>query len=186
MTPMILDVPPLAATPAITMVAPDAAMPAASTGAQVITSDAFGVLEVPAMTMMHFAVPLLGFPEERTFSLLPAMRDGLWWMLSESNSSLTFLLADPFISDPGYVLDITETDERTLGLTTSEQALALVLVAFPNSTDEPVTANFRAPLVFNLATQTVLQVVSRNESHSMRHPIDLASFEMQDDGLRLD
>lgn len=186
MTPMTLDVPPLAATTAIAMMAPNAAVSTPAAGAQIITSDAFGVLEVPSMTIMRFAVPLLGFPDERTFCLLPAMRDGLWWMLSESNPSLTFLLADPFISEPGYVLDLTENDERTLGLTSTEQALALVLVAFPSTIEEPVTANFRAPLVFNLATQTVLQVVSRDESHNMRHPIDLASFAMQDDGLRLD
>lgn len=184
MTPMTLELPPLVSTSAIVAMAPDATVPAA--GAHLIHSDSFGVLEVPAMTMMRFAVPLLGFPDERTFSLLPAMRDGLWWMLSDTNPALTFLLADPFITDPGYVLDITETDEQTLGLTTSEQALALVLVAFPNSLDEPVTANFRAPLVFNLATQTVMQVVSRDESHNMRRPIDLGSYEMQDDGLRLD
>lgn len=184
MTPLIMDLPPVASPSAVTAMVTEAATPA--NGMQTITSDAFGVLEVPDMTIMRFAVPLLGFPAERTFALLPARRDGLWWMLAESNSSLTFLLADPFLTDPGYALDITENDERILGLASSEQALALVLVAFPTAEDQPVTANFRAPLVFNLQTRTALQVVSRDESHDMRHPIDLRSYALQDDGLRLD
>ena len=184
MSPFVMDLPPQVAQTPIPAIITPAAAPASTM--YTITSASFGVLEVPDITLMTFAQPLLGFPDDRLFTLLPAARDGLWWMLSASNPSLTFLLADPFLTDPAYVLDIGESDERTLGLASPQQALALVLVAFPTTTTEPVTANFRAPIIFNLATRAALQVVSRDESHDMRRPIDLRAYAPQDDGLRID
>lgn len=165
---------------------PVAARGAESAGEQTLVSAAFGTLMVPEGAMMHFVAPLWGFPEHDTFALLPAAREGLWWLLSASDPALTFLVADPFITDPGYALDINDADERMLGLESPTEALALVLVAFPSGPDEGITANFRAPIVFNLAERTVLQVVSRNDSHDMRHPMDLGAYPMQEGGLSLD
>lgn len=181
-----MDVP---APPIPAAVAP-AAAPAAARGEEsaeehTLVSTAFGTLMVPEGAMMHFAAPLWGFPEHDTFALLPAAREGLWWLLSATDPALTFLLADPFVTDPNYELDIVDADERTLGLESPTEALALVLVAFPTSADEGISANFRAPIVFNLAERTMLQVVSRNDSHNMRQPMDLTIYPAQEGGLTL-
>jgi flagellar assembly factor FliW len=187
MSPFVMDLPP---APLPAMVVPATSSAAARgeepAGEHTLLSSAFGTLMVPEGAMMHFVAPLWGFPDHDTFALLPAAREGLWWLLSANDPALTFLLADPFVTDPSYALDISDSDERTLGLESPTEALALVLVAFPSSADEGITANFRAPIIFNLAERTVLQVVSRNDSHDLRHPMELAAYPLQEGGLSLD
>ena len=64
-------------------------------------------------------------------------------------------------------------------------ALALVLVALPMTPSEPVTGNFRAPIVFNISKGLAQQIVNRDEQYSLREPMDLAAYPVVEDGLRL-
>ena len=45
-----------------------------------ISSLVLGDLEVTDDVIMSFLAPLWGFPRHGEFALLPAARDGLWWL----------------------------------------------------------------------------------------------------------
>jgi flagellar assembly factor FliW len=64
-------------------------------------------------------------------------------------------------------------------------ALALVMVALPMTTGEPVTGNFRAPIVFNISKGRARQAVHRDEQYALREPMALTTYPAQEDGLRL-
>lgn len=156
-----------------------------STTTYTITSPAVGTIEVSGEAVMHFTDALWGFPDRTAYALLPATRQGLWWLLSIDEPQTTFVLADPFVGHPGYGIDLGESEREALQIVEPTDALALVMVALPNTPSEPVTGNFRAPIVFNVSQGLAQQVVNRDEQYSLREPIDLAAYPMQDGGVRL-
>ena len=136
------------------------------------------VLENDPMTpaVMHFVSPLWGFPECSAYTLQPAAREGVWWLQGVTAPYPTFVLSDPFVAHPGYSLDLTPSDYAALEIADPTDVIALVMLALPSETRGVVTANFRAPLVFNLVTQRAMQVVSGNEGFSMQQPISLSCY----------
>ena len=70
-------------------------------------------------------------PHERglLFALLPAARQGLWWLLSVDEPQTTFVLADPFVGHAGYGIDLGESEREALQIVEPTDALALVMVS---------------------------------------------------------
>ncbi len=156
-----------------------------STTTYMITSPALGSLEVSGEAVMHFTEALWGFPERTAYALLPAARQGLWWLLSVSEPHTTFVLADPFVGHPEYGIDLGESERDALQIVEPTDALALVMVALPMTPSEPITGNFRAPIVFNISKGLAQQVVNRDEQYSLREPMELAAYPVTEHGLRL-
>jgi len=156
-----------------------------STATYTITSPDIGTIEVSGDAVMHFTEALRGFPDRTAYALLPAARQGLWWLLSIDEPQTTFVLADPFVGHADYSIDLGESEREALQIVDPTDALALVMVALPMTTGEPVTGNFRAPIVFNISKGLARQVVNRDEQYALREPMDLAAYPAQEDGLRL-
>jgi len=150
-----------------------------------IASSAIGDVDVPSSAIMHFPVPLGGFPDRHEFALLPAARNGLWWLQSTDDPDLTFILGDPFVLDASYEIDLGVTDRDTLQIEQETDAFALVMLTLAPHADTIPTGNFRAPLVFNLARGRGLQVVSRDDAHNVRQPVDVSVYPSQPIGLRM-
>ena len=150
-----------------------------------IASSVLGDIAVTDDVVMTFKTPLWGFGDHRDFALLPAAREGLWWLQSMHRDTITFLLADPFVLDASYALDLSDSERQSLGIEQPADALSLVMVTLPATESEGVTGNFRAPLVFNVSRTRGMQIVSRDEGHELRRPISLDVFPAQDLGLRM-
>ena len=150
-----------------------------------ISSLVLGDIEVTENVIMSMLAPLWGFPRHGEFALLPAARDGLWWLQSMSDGGVTFLLADPFVLDAEYGVDLGETERAALHIEQPSDAMGLVMLTLPTTASEEATGNFRAPLVFNIARRVAMQVVSRDDLHSLRRPVSLEVFPVQANGLRL-
>jgi flagellar assembly factor FliW len=131
--------------------------------------------------IVEFCTPLWGVPHAREYALHPASRDGVWWLQSTSEPVTTFVLADPFVVDPTYVVDLGDTERSQLSVASEVDVLALVMLTLPMSGDGDITGNFRAPLVFNVRERKALQVVNRDEGHSLRQSLSLASYPLRAD-----
>ena len=79
-----------------------------------VASDILGTLSVDSTSVLTFPRGLLGFPECRSFVLLPSERADVYWLQSIDYSSLAFLMVDPFIFFEGYTLDLAATDAAAL------------------------------------------------------------------------
>jgi flagellar assembly factor FliW len=146
----------------------------------------FGTIEVSEEAVMTFPQGgLFGFERTTRYALLPAQRRGLWWMMSPTTPPVTFVLADPFVFHPDYALDLAESEKARLGIEQPTDAIALVVLTLPAEPTGQVTANLRAPVVFNITTRLAAQVVNRDESHGVQVPVDLAVFPPQADGVAL-
>ncbi len=131
--------------------------------------------------VMQFASPLWGFPGCTEYTLQPAAREGVWWLQGVAEPYPTFVLGDPFVADADYAFDLSQSDRDRLEIVEATDVIALVMLALPSTTSGVVTANFRAPLVFNLVKRRAMQIVSSNEGFSLKQPITLASYAARED-----
>ncbi len=130
---------------------------------------------------IEFCSPLWGFAGQTQYALRPAARDGIWWLHSTADGGPTFVLADPFVVDQNYIVDIGDKERVTLGLTTADDALTLVMLALPAAAGGVVTGNFRAPIVINIRSHMAMQVVSRHDAHEMQRPVNLGAYRLRDE-----
>jgi flagellar assembly factor FliW len=138
-----------------------------TSGPIMVHSELLGPLPVPSDQVVEFPDGLYGFPSARRFALLPAPRDGLFWLQSVEFSALVFLLADPFPLFPHFHIELTEVDKARLGTANSEDFLALAIVTMPAEPGGPCTANLHAPLLFNARRGQGHQSIRTDEGFSM-------------------
>ena len=140
----------------------------------VVRSDLLGDLRVRSTDVLNFPTGMLGFPECRRFALLRGGRDGLFWLQSMEYSALVFLLVDPFAIEENYSFDVQPTQIAELGASESSDIGLLAVVTLPANQGQLPTVNLQGPLVINFKTRCAKQVVSGDDHHAVRRPLDLA------------
>lgn len=138
-----------------------------------IQSDVLGPLEVPETDIIQFANGLFGFPECRQFVLIKAERDGIFWLQSAEHSSLTFLLADPFLFFDEYSVDLPATETDELGVESPDDVIVLTIVTLPAHADEKPTVNLQGPVAVNMSNRSARQVVLQDADYGTRCPVTL-------------
>jgi len=142
----------------------------ASAAVPTIASTLLGPLEVDPEARLRFDAGLYGFPDARDFALVPAGRQGLWWLQSADEPALALLLADPFHFFPDYAPVIEATTLQALEADDLADVLLLVLVK-PGATLADMTANLMAPILVNHRTRRAAQVVLDDSSLPLRAPL---------------
>lgn len=135
-----------------------------------IASDILGTLTVEADSVLTFPRGLLGFPECRTFVLLPSERLHVYWLQSADYSSLAFLLVDPFMFFDGYTLDLDATETHAAS---PDEVSVLAIVTLPGAPGELPTANLQGPVVINTRLGEGSQVVLAESSYGIRESFTL-------------
>jgi flagellar assembly factor FliW len=139
-----------------------------------VNSDMLGPLDVADDEVIEFAAGLFGFPECRAFVLVPAERDGLFWLQSADHSALVFLLVDPFVFFEGYSVDLTSIDRAELQAFDAADVAVLAIVTLPRSRAQQPTANLQGPLALNLRSRRGKQIALADSEFGLRRPIDLS------------
>jgi flagellar assembly factor FliW len=138
-----------------------------------LDSDLLGTVEVPAQAAFEFPDGVLGFPGRRRFALVPAGREGLFWLQSVEDSALVFLLADPFRWMPSYEIDVPPAELAPLGVASESELAVLAIVTLPAAAGEPASVNLRAPLLLGTTTRRARQLVLASERYDIREPLAL-------------
>lgn len=141
--------------------------------AQEVASELLGALRVAPDAILDFAAGLLGFPECRRFALVPAGREGLFWLQSLDYSALTFLLADPFPYVAGYDVELGALDRLELQARDAADVAVLCIVTLPRTRHEPPTMNLQGPLAVNLRARAGRQLVLGDTQWGVRAPLPL-------------
>ena len=156
--------------------APRRAVPAPMSDRQpsthVVHSELLGTLELTEEQVLEFPHGLLGFPECRRFTLVPAAREGTWWLQSLEHGTLAFLLVDPFVAFDGYTVDLGVTERFALQVQEASEVMVLAIVTLPSGEGGTPTANLQAPLVFNVKRRRAQQTVLEGR-YGMREAFDL-------------
>lgn len=135
-----------------------------------VASRLFGPLHLPQDQVITMPEGMLGFAGERRFVLLPASPEGVYWLQNVDDGALIFLLIDPFLFFPGYVVDAPDVPESR-----TPDVAALTIVTLPRTPREECTVNLQGPLVIDFASRTARQVIQEDSRYHTRHPVDLRS-----------
>lgn len=141
-----------------------------------LDSIVLGQVEMPVSSVFHFANGLHGFETHLDFALVPATREGLFWLQSLTSREVVFLLIDPFVAAPGFEVDLGASERAMLQLDNPMDVLVFAIVTLPAGEGAVPTANFRGPIVLNSQKRIASQIMSAVQAHDVRTPIDLHSL----------
>ncbi|MCX6124755.1 MAG: flagellar assembly protein FliW [Proteobacteria bacterium] len=131
----------------------------------------FGEIEVPENDVIHLPLGLIGFPELKKYVLLDHDKDSPFkWFQSLEDGAIAFVLIDPLLFKPDYVAEVTDNELTELEVNAEEDLVISVIVTVP-SNPQNMTANLKAPLIFNLKNRRGKQVILNTSQYNTRHNI---------------
>lgn len=145
----------------------------------VVESTLLGTITVHADQVFKFERGILGFPDTRTFALVRANGEGMFWLQSTEFEALTFLLVDPFRYVEEYSVDLGPQDLGELNPDDASEMLVLSIMTLPRKKGDTATVNLQGPIALNLAMMRGRQVVLQDSPYGVRHPVQL--LEKDDD-----
>ena len=153
---------------------PAAAVPTDATPDVYVASKVLGDLDVPARQIYTFADGLYGFTGAGTFALLPAEREGLFWLQSLDFEALTFLLIDPFRFVEDYSVELDSGELAELAPNDPSEILVLAILTLPKTQKESATANLHGPIALNVVERRGRQIALES-AYGLRHAVDLST-----------
>ncbi len=135
-----------------------------------IQTKIMGELDVDERQVIDFADGLIGFKKFTSYALLDAPQKPYFYLQSMELAELGFILLDPFLFRPDYLVDATDEVMGTLGVSGPEDALVLTLVTVPPN-GGPVTANLMGPLVIGRKARRGAQVVLTDPRWHTKHDV---------------
>jgi flagellar assembly factor FliW len=131
----------------------------------------FGEIDVPEGDVIHLPSGLIGFPELKQYVLLDHDKDSPFkWFQSIEDGAIAFVLIDPLLFNPEYVAEVTDAELAELDVQSEEDLVISVIVTVP-SNPQNMTANLKAPLIFNLKNRRGKQVILNTSTFTTRHNI---------------
>ncbi|HWH71759.1 MAG TPA: flagellar assembly protein FliW [Candidatus Sulfotelmatobacter sp.] len=135
--------------------------------------------DAPSVCHLKLPLGLLGFEQIKDYQLIcnPA-EEPFCWLQVPGDSSLAFVVLDPFLAVPDYHPDLPQADVEFLGLARPEDAQLYNIVTLHGP--HRATVNLKGPVVLNRHTRVAKQVVIANASqYSVQHPLPLGEAAAQ-------
>lgn len=131
----------------------------------------FGEMEVKEEDLINVPNGLIGFPELKNYVLLDHDKDSPFkWLQSLDDGAIAFVLINPLLFKPDYTVEVTEAEVSDLKLEKEEDAVISVIITIPTN-PQNMTANLKAPLIFNLKNRTGKQIILSSQTYTTRHNI---------------
>jgi flagellar assembly factor FliW len=127
---------------------------------------------VPALPVLTFTEPLPGFPRHRDYALVPADGSGLiHWLQAVDPDGPRFLVVPAASFFPDYAPVLPGSVRTELDVDDPAHARLYCVITVPGGDASAATANLRAPVVVNPATNRAQQVVLPDGGHPIRRPL---------------
>jgi len=126
-----------------------------------IETTRFGPVDIETDDIIHFPNGLVGMEDCRRWVLLAdGENDTLGWLQSVERSEVALAVVSPRRFVPEYQMRVARHELAPLHLDHVRQAQVLVILG---RTEESMTLNLKAPLVFNLPRRLGRQVVTNGD-----------------------
>ena len=136
-----------------------------------VNTTRFGEIEVKEKDIIVLPAGLIGFPELKKYVLLDHDKESPFkWLQSLDDGAIAFVLINPLLFKPDYTVEVTEAEVSDLDIKDEKDAIISVIITMP-SNPQNMTANLKAPLVFNLKNRKGKQVILNNSEYTTRHNI---------------
>ncbi|GAB6192643.1 flagellar assembly protein FliW [Desulfocastanea catecholica] len=130
----------------------------------------FGEVEYDPENLLHFPAGLIGLPNLHHFIVMPNKKKGpLFWIQSVDDPDIAFVLTDPTNFFLDYQLTPEDFERQSLQLDKSDDCFILSVVTVPS--DQKITLNLAAPILFAPKTNRAIQVIVENSNYSSKTPL---------------
>lgn len=137
----------------------------------IIQTKYHGELEVRESEALFFQKGIPGFPEEKSFYVLPLSEDGIFLILQSAvSSSIAFVIVNPFHFFKEYDFVIEDSVQKGLDLAAANNVSVYSIL----TVEEPfhkTTANLQAPLIINRENNKGKQVILNDSTYHTKHRI---------------
>ncbi|WP_186647175.1 flagellar assembly protein FliW [Fluviispira vulneris] len=134
-----------------------------------LNTSRFGEIEISESDLLNLPEGLIGFPELNQFILLDHDTDSPFkWLQSINDPSMAFIVISPLSFRPDYMVEVTEEEVSALKLANPDEAVISVIVTIPMD-PKKMSANLKAPLVFNLSNKLGKQVILKDPQYQTKH-----------------
>jgi len=136
-----------------------------------LTTRAFGEIEIDEQKAIRMTEPMPGFAHLKRFAVLdPDPENPFKWFQSLEDSDVCFLVCDPKTFFPDYRVKLHAASLPDLEIDDEGDTVVAVIVNLGGDPSN-MTANLRAPLLFNLKKNLCRQVILDNVDHKVRTPL---------------
>lgn len=130
----------------------------------------FGEVEYDPENLLHFPTGMIGLPNLHHFIVMPNKKQGpLFWIQSVDEPDIAFVLTDPTNFFLDYNLTPEEFERQTLHLAENDEYFILSVVTVPS--DQSITLNLAAPILFAPKSNRAIQVILENTNYSHKTPL---------------
>lgn len=130
----------------------------------------FGLLEVGTDAVIRFPEGIPAFEDHREWAFVGDDDSPIKWLQSLSDGDVALPVCPPELVFPGYRAELEEEDLKLIEATSEEELGIMVVLTIPGEVSK-MTANLRAPLIFNHVKRLGCQVILRNEDYAIRHRV---------------
>ena len=131
----------------------------------------FGEVEVPDNDVLFFSFGVLGFPEVKRYVLLDHNGDTpLKWLQAVDKPVLAFPMVPATDLMEDYHITVCPDDLEAVGIESTAELQAFVILTIPNGAPERSTANLKAPILMNPTTHVARQILAA-EDYPIRYPL---------------
>lgn len=137
-----------------------------------LLSKPFGKISIDEKQLLHFPNGLLGFENFKDFALIEEREDSPFkWLQSVDEVGLAFIVIQPELFTNTYTPAIGSEELTDIQVNSLTDAILFVIVTIPHGSPKEMTANLQGPLIINPSSRKAKQIISRDESHSVRASI---------------
>jgi flagellar assembly factor FliW len=131
----------------------------------------FGTIEISESDVFTFKEGLMGFSHLHKFVLLDDPNDEIFaWLQSCENAGIAFPMLEPELFSASYNPTITKSDLLAVELLAKTEARMFTIITVPDDATL-MTANLKAPIVFNVKQKIAKQVVVQENDYQIKFPI---------------
>lgn len=124
-----------------------------------IIKSRLGPREITDDKIIYFPKGLIGFDDQREFTLLDVSENSPFMILQcLADANLGLLVADPYSFMDEYNVKMGAAEKKILKLKNIHQIAVLVTVSIPKGEPEKTTLNLAGPIVINTKERIGLQV----------------------------
>ena len=131
----------------------------------------FGEIDIDEKDVITLPAGIIGFPELKQYVLLDHDAESPFkWLQSLEDGAIAFVLINPLLFKPDYLVEVNEGEVQDLAIENEEDAVVSVIITMP-SDPQKMTANLKAPVIFNLKNHKGRQIILNTSEYTTRHNI---------------
>ena len=137
-----------------------------------IATKPLGEVEIQKKDIIHFPEGIFAFEHLKKYTLIPTKKKlSFKWLQSLEDKNIAFLVTDPTGFLPNYSPAIYEERLSIIEAKTHTDVNLYCIVTVPFNKPEAMTINLQGPILINLKKMLAAQLISEDESHSIREPL---------------